>query len=73
MREGSAAKTSKTLSAIVVWVLFLFGLLRLIIGLVMAFSSGANLPASPVYFDLGLGVISLFLSVVVMKIRKSLD
>jgi hypothetical protein len=66
-------KTSKVLSIIIIWVLFLFGLLRLIIGLVMAFTSGPNLPELPVYLDFAIGVSSLFLSAVVVRIRKLLD
>ena len=66
-------KISKVLLTIIVWVLFVFGLLRLLIGLVMSFTSGPNLPELPVYLDFAIGVSSLFLSAVVMRIRKLLD
>ena len=66
-------KTSKVLATIIIWVLFLFGLLRLIIGLVMAFTSGPNLPEASVYLDFAIGISSLVLSAVVMRIRKLLD
>jgi hypothetical protein len=65
-------KTYIILSTIIIWVLFLFGLLRLIIGLVMAFSSGPNLSELPVYLDFAIGVSSLVLSAVVMRIRRLL-
>ena len=63
----------KALSTVVVWVLFLFGLLRLIIGLVMAFTTGPQLATLPVYLDFFVGIIALTLSVVVMLLRKKLD
>jgi len=66
-------KIFKTLLSIIVWVLFLFGLLRLLIGLIMAFSSGPNFPDLSVYLDFTIGVGSLILAAVAIKIRKSLD
>ena len=62
----------KILSTIVVWVLFIFGLLRLLIGLIMAFTTGPNLPAVPVYLDFTIGICSLVLAVVVMWLQKKL-
>jgi len=62
----------RTLATIVAWVLFVFGLLRLLIGLVMAFSTGPELPATQVYLDFAVGVGSLTLSVVVVKLRQML-
>ena len=63
----------RALSSITAWVLFLFGLLRLIIGLVMAFSTGPQLATLPIYLDFIVGVTSMTLSVVVMTLRKKLD
>ena len=62
----------KALATIAVWVLFVFGLLRLVIGLVMAFSSGPNEPAMGTYLDFAVGIASLTLSVVVMELRRRL-
>jgi hypothetical protein len=63
----------KALATITVWVLFIFGLLRLVIGLVMAFTTGPQLASLPVYLDFFVGTIALTLSVVVMLLRKKLD
>jgi hypothetical protein len=60
----------KTLTSIVVWILFTYGLAAIIYGFVRAFSH-ASLAMVSAYF--GYGLISLFLSVVSAKIRKSLD
>ena len=62
----------RPLATIAAWVLFVFGLLRLLIGLVMAFSTGPQLPAIQVSLDFAVGVGSLTLSVVVMKLRQML-
>jgi hypothetical protein len=62
----------KLLSTIIVWVLFIFGLLRLLIGLIMAFSSGQNLPDISIYLDFTVGIGSLVLAVVVMWLQKKL-
>ena len=63
----------KALATITAWVLFIFGLLRLVIGLVMAFTTGPQLASLPVYLDFFVGIIALTLSVVVMLLRKKLD
>ncbi|MBN2187066.1 MAG: hypothetical protein JW732_06415 [Dehalococcoidia bacterium] len=63
----------KTLTTIVAWVLFIFGLLRLIIGLVMAFASGPSVPPTGVYLDFAVGIASLTLSAVVMQLRRKLE
>ena len=60
----------KALATIAVWVLFVFGLLRLVIGLVMAFSSGPVPPPTETYLDFAVGLASLTLSVVVMELRR---
>ena len=62
----------KVLSTIIVWVLFIFGLLRLLIGLIMAFTSGPNLPDVSIYLDFAVGIGSLVLSVLVMWLQKKL-
>ncbi len=62
----------KALATIAVWVLFIFGLLRLLIGLVMAFSSGPEQAAIQSYLDFAVGVSSLTLSVVVMRLRQGM-
>jgi hypothetical protein len=62
----------KALATIAVWVLFVFGLLRLLIGLVMAFSSGPEQAVIQSYLDFAVGVGSLTLSVVVMKLRQGM-
>jgi len=63
----------KALATIAVWVLFIFGLLRLAIGLVMAFTSGPEEVAIQTYLDFAIGVGSLTLSVVVMRLRQMLE
>lgn len=63
----------KALATIAVWVLFIFGLLRLVIGLVMAFTSGPHEAALENYLDFAVGVGSIFLSVVAIRIRQKLD
>jgi bacteriorhodopsin len=63
----------KSLTTIVAWVLFVFGLLRLLIGLVMAFASGPTLPPTQTYLDFAVGIASLSLSAVVMQLRRKLE
>jgi hypothetical protein len=63
----------KALSTITAWVLFVFGLLRLVIGLVMAFTTGPQTASLPIYLDFFVGVLALTLSVVVMLLRKKLE
>ena len=63
----------KSLTTIVAWVLFVFGLLRLLIGLVMAFASGPTLPPTQIYLDFAVGIASLTLSAVVMQLRRKLE
>jgi len=63
----------KSLATIAAWVLFVFGILRLLIGLVMAFSTGPALPPTQIYFDFGVGIGSLTLSVVVIRLRRMLE
>jgi hypothetical protein len=63
----------KKLGTAIVWILFVFGLLRLIIGLVYAFSSGPEAPPTHAFYDFAVGVGSLILSAVAMKIRRALD
>jgi hypothetical protein len=63
----------KSLTTIAAWVLFVFGFLRLIIGLVMAFASGPEIPPTGVYLDFAIGVASLTLSAVVMQLRRKLE
>ena len=60
----------KALSTIAAWVLFVFGLLRIIIGLVVAFSLGPAQPPMEAYLDFGIGVSSITLSVVIMELRR---
>ena len=60
----------KALSTIAALVLFIFGLLRLGIGLTMAFSSGPVQPPMETYLDFAVGIASLTLSVVVMELRR---
>jgi hypothetical protein len=62
----------KALATIAVWVLFIFGLLRLAIGLVMAFTSGPEQAAMGAYLDFAVGVGSLILSVVAMRLRQAM-
>lgn len=62
----------KGLATAVIWILFLFGLIRLVIGLVMAFSSGPDAASVETYLDFFVAICSLTLSVVVMKIRQSM-
>ncbi len=62
----------KGLTTAVIWILFIFGVLRLVIGLVMAFSTGPDTAAIENYLDFFVGICSLTLSVVVMKLRQSM-
>jgi ABC-type antimicrobial peptide transport system permease subunit len=62
----------KGLATTVIWVLFIFGLIRLIVGLVMAFSSGPDTASIETYLDFFVAICSLTLSVVVMKLRQSM-
>ncbi len=63
----------KALATIAAWVLFIFGFLRLLIGLVQSFMTGPNLPADAVYMDFFVGVVAITLSVVVMLLRKKMQ
>ncbi len=67
----------KALASITVWVLFMFGILALlggfgrILGTSMGVSASPELSTMSAYF--GLGVISLALSVVCMKLRHIME
>ena len=67
----------KALASITVWVLFIFGILALlggfgrILGASMGVSASPELSIMTAYF--GLGVVSLALSVVCMKLRHMLE
>ncbi len=63
----------KALSTITAWVLFIFGLLRLLIGLVMAVTTGPRSPELAVYLDFTVAIAAMTLSVVVMLLRKKLE
>lgn len=63
-------KIFKYMASVTVWVLFIYGLLALVAGFARAFS-GASLPMVSAYF--GFGIVSLFLSAVCTRIRKTLD
>ena len=60
----------KTLATIVAWVLFIFGALSMLGGFFRIFSL-ARLEMIGSY--LGFGVLSLFLSVVTMRMRQKMD
>ncbi len=60
----------KYMASVTVWVLFLFGLAALVAGFARAFNGG-SLPMVSAYF--GYGIVSLFLSVVSARLRKTLD
>ena len=61
----------KALASITAWVLFIFGLLALLTAFVRIFRGGPSLGLMWAYF--GSAITSLFLSVVTMKLRKSLE
>ena len=61
------------LATSVVWILFVFGSLRLIIGLVYSFGSGRAEPPAHAFHDFWIGIASLILAVVALKIKKSLE
>ncbi len=62
----------KGLATTVIWVLFIFGIIRLVVSLVMAFSTGPDTASIETYLDFFVAICSLTLSVVVMKIRQSM-
>ena len=62
----------KALATITVWVLFVFGFLRLLIGVAMAFASGREAAPIVAYLDFAVGVGSMTLAAVVMWIRQKL-
>ena len=70
-KEGAMPPIFKALATITAWVLFIFGLLSLLGGFGRIFAGSPQLGLVTAYF--GFGVIGLFLSVVVMKIRKMLE
>ncbi len=63
----------RRLATSVVWILFVFGVLRLIIGLAYSFGSGRAEPPTHAFYDFGIGVASIFLAVVALKIKRSLE
>jgi hypothetical protein len=62
----------KGLATTAIRILFIFGVLRLLIGLVMAFSSGPDTASIENYLDFIVGIASITLSIVVMKLRQSM-
>ncbi len=67
----------KALASITVWVLFVFGLFTLLSAFVRLVWAGAGISEAPdlklMYAYFGFGVGSLFLSVVAMKLRRTLE
>jgi hypothetical protein len=67
----------KALASITVWVLFIVGWLFLVLPTLMATLAGQMFHGAPppwtVIVGLGLGIISLSLSVVAMKLRQMLE
>jgi hypothetical protein len=61
----------KGLATTVIWILFIFGVLRLISGL-HAFSSGPETASIENYLDSFCRISSLTIPVVVMKLRQSM-
>jgi len=62
----------KALATIAAWVLFIFGLYRMLIGIIMAFAVGPAPAAVQTYFDFAISISSITLSVVVMRLRQML-
>ena len=63
----------KALSSITAWVLFIFGFLRLLIGLAQSFMTGPDVPVIGIYLDFFVGIISMTLAVVVMVLRRKMQ
>jgi hypothetical protein len=62
----------KTLATITIWFLFIWGLILCVIdGFVLAVVG--QITMTEAYFATGLGIASLILSVVAMKLKKTLD
>jgi hypothetical protein len=72
-RRRKMSPKLKRLATSVVWILFVFGVLRLVIGLIYAFASKSGAPPTHAFYDFGIGVASLILAVVALKIRRSLE
>ena len=73
---GNMPSIFKALASITAWILFVFGILVLVAGFgrIIGASTGAASPEVDLmtaYFSIGLA--SLFLSVMVMRIRKKLE
>ncbi len=64
-------KIFKALATITAWILFVFGLLSLVSGFGRIVGGSPELELMSAYFGYGVG--SLFLSVVVMKLRQMLE
>ncbi len=64
-------KIFKALATITAWILFVFGLLSLVSGFGRIIGGSPELELMSAYFGYGVG--SLFLSVVVMKLRQMLE
>jgi len=77
-KEGEMPPIFKALATITAWSLFIFGWVWLIIALVMAAIDrvlcvpGAP-PTWPYFAGWGLSVLTLFLAVIVMKLRQMLE
>ncbi len=61
----------KVLASITAWVLFVFGFISLLGGFGRIIGGSAELDLLTAYFGLGIG--SLFLSVVTMKLRQMME
>ncbi len=68
--ENGVHNTFKGLTAIAAWVLFLFGLSALLVGLIRVVFTSPPIALAGAYF--GLGILSLFLSVVVIRMRQDM-
>jgi high-affinity nickel permease len=66
----------KALTSITVWILFIFGCLSLLGGFARAFGASVGMDSpelSLVSAYFGYGIVSLFLSVIAVKIRRGLE
>ena len=66
----------KALATITVWVLFIFGLLAVVLVLVANIVTGGLFPGPPpwhLHAGLAGGILSLVLSVVVMRLRQKME
>ena len=71
-KEGEMQRIFKGVATIIIWFLFILGLILVVLDGIV-FPIVGRITMTEAYFATGLGIASLILSIVAMKIRQKLE